>query len=202
MFSLYGIARTYPLILTAILLLQAGRGTVPQRVLLRGETASGAPQVSVVIWTDRSQYSLRDGIKIGGALQNDGNAPAYVDRRIRWTAAAGGLELEIRNAQGKILPARLLSDALMPPPNEDDTSILVRLEPGSSYGSYVLPLKVKDFFPKPGRYSLRAIYKSWLIKETVAPQLRNLPAVWADSPEIISEAVWIRVSSTAHRVRR
>jgi hypothetical protein len=89
----------------------------------------------------------------------------------------------------------------MPPPEEGDTSIFIQLEPGFLYGSYI-HLQVEAFFPKPGRYSLRAAYKSWLIKETVAPQLRNLRALWIDSPEIISEPVWIQVTSTTKRVRR
>lgn len=201
MFLLSSFVRIYPLILPALLLFQVGGETAPSRVSQQAETTSGAPQVSLVIWTDRAQYSLRDGIQVNGALQNDGNAPAYVDRRIHWTPAPGNLELEIRDERGKILPAPFLSDVLMPPPKEGDTSIFIRIEPGFLYGSYVR-LKVKDFFPKPGRYSLRASYKSWLFKDTVAPQLRDLPALWKDSPEIISEPVWIQVTSMTQRVRR
>jgi len=188
------------LILPAVAFLQIavtpGSNYDPQKV-----TSSGVDKVSLVIMTDRPTYSLKDVIKITAVLRNDGDQPIYVDRRIDWTAAAGGIELEIRNEQGKIFPARFLSDALMPAPNEDDTSILTRLEPASLQGNYVLSLKVKGFFPKPGRYSLRAIYKSWLIRETVAPQLRSLPAVWADAPEIQSDPVWIRINATAKRMR-
>ena len=201
MFLLSRFVRIYTLVFSAVLMFQVGGETAPYRVSQQTETANGVPQISMVIWTDRAQYSLRDGIKIGGALQNDGNAPAFVDRRIHWTPGAGSLELEIRNERGKILPANFLSDVLMPPPKEGDTSIFIRLEPGFLYGSYV-QLEVKDFFPKPGRYSLRASYKSWLFKDTVAPELRNLPALWKDSPEIISEPVWITVTSTGQRVRR
>ena len=201
MFLLSSLVPIYPLILPAILLFQVGDNTAAYRVSQQAETAGGVPQLSMVIWTERAQYSLRDEIKIGGALQNDGNEPAYVDRRIHWTPAAGSLELEIRDERGKILPAPFLSDVLMPPPKEGDTSLFIRLEPGFLYGSYVL-LKVRDFFPKPGRYSLRGSYRSWLFKESVVPQLRDLPALWKDSPEIISEPVWIVVTSEAKRVRR
>jgi len=143
---------------------------------------------------------MHDGIKINAALQNDGNAPAYVDRRIDWGGLGGGLKLEIMDEQGKALPARLESDAPMPPPKEGDTSILIRLEPGFLYGSYA-QLDVKDFFPKPGRYSLRVAYGSSLMKDLVVPELRDLPALWHDSPIIISEPVWIEVTSTAKKVR-
>jgi hypothetical protein len=201
MFLLSSFFRICPLIFLALLFFQVGDKTAAFRVSPHAQAASGVPQISLVIWTDRAKYSLRDGIKVGGALQNDGNAPAYIDRRISWSPAAGSLELEIRDERGKILPARFLSDVLMPPPKEGDTSIFIRLEPGFLYGSYLL-LKVKDFFPKPGQYSLRVMYKSWLRQETVAPQLRNLPALWIDSPVIVSEPVWIEVHSTAKRVRR
>jgi hypothetical protein len=201
MFLLWNFVRIYALILPAILLFQVADKTAPYRISQQAEASSAGRHVSLVIWTDRAKYSLRDGIKVNGALQNDGDEPWYVDRRISLGNAIGGLELEIRDEQGKILPARFMSDMIMPPPREGDTSFLIRLEPGFLYGSYVL-LKVKDFFPKPGRYSLRVAYKSWLIKETVAPQLRNLPTLWIDSPEIISEPVWIEVTSTAKRTRR
>lgn len=200
MFSLSSFVRIYLLVLPAILLFQAG-DNMPRRVSEQAVASSKALPVSLVIWTDRANYSLRDAMKVNGALQNNGHGPWYIDRRIAWTGGAGGLQLEIRNEQGKILPASYLSDVLMPPPPEGDKSFFILLEPGFLYGSY-MHLKVKDFFPKPGWYSLRVAYKSWLIKETVAPQLRNLPALWVDSPEIISEPVWIEVNSTAKRVRR
>lgn len=201
MFLLSSFVRIYPLILPAILLFQVGDKTAPYHVSQQAEASSGGRPVSVLIWTDRAKYSLRDGIKVNAALQNNGDEPTYVDRRMFWTGFGGGLDLEIRDEQGKPLPARFFSDVLMPPPMEGDTSILIRLEPGFFYGSYV-QLKVKDFFPKPGRYSLRVGYKSWLRKETVASQFRDLPALWADTPQIISEPVWIDVNSTANRVTR
>jgi len=39
-------------------------------------------------------------------------------------------------------------------------SILIRLDEGFFYGTSV-NLLVKDFFSKPGRYSIRVMYKSW-----------------------------------------
>lgn len=199
MVLLSSIVRIFPLILSTILLVQVNGKTAPHRMSQHVEVSRGR-QVSVIVWTDRVKYSLRDAIKVNAALQNSGET-TYVDRRMLWTGYGGGVELEIRDEKGKSLPARFLSDGIMPPPMEGDTSILIRLEPGFLYGSY-WHLKVKDFFPKPGRYSLRVAYKSWLRKETVVPEFRNLPALWIDSPEINSEPVWIEVSSTAKRVRR
>jgi len=201
MFLLSSFVRIYPLILSAILLFQMGDKTASYRVSPQAEASSGGRPVSLVVWTDRAKYSLRDPIKVNAALQNSGDETTYVDRRMLWNGYGAGLELEIRDERGKILPARFLSDGLMPPPKEGDTSILIRLEPGFFYGTYVY-LKVKDFFPKPGRYSIRVTYKSWLRRESVASQFRNLPALWADTPEINSEPVWIEVNAKANRVMR
>jgi hypothetical protein len=110
-----------------------------------------------------------------------------------WTGFGAGLKLEISDEQGKPVPARVLSDAIMPPPMKGDASVLIRLDEGFFYGTSVI-LLVKDFFPKAGRYSIRVIYKSWLRKESVATQLRDLPALWADTPQIASAPVWIEVA--------
>jgi hypothetical protein len=75
----------------------------------------------------------------------------------------------------------------------EDTSILIPLDSGFLYGTS-LRLLVKGFFPRPGRYSIRVIYQSMLPKELVAPQLRNLPALWSDTPSIPSDPVWIEVT--------
>jgi hypothetical protein len=201
MFLLSRFVRIYTLVLSAVLMFQVGGETAPYRVSQQAEPAEGVPKVSLIIWTDRAQYSLHEEMKINAALRNNGNAAGYVDRRLHWGGLAGGFKLEIRNEQGKALPASLESDAPMPPPKEGDTSILIKLEPGFLYGSHV-QLDVKDFFPKPGRYSLRVAYGSSLMKELVVPQFRDLPALWRDSPIIISEPVWITITSTGHRVRR
>jgi hypothetical protein len=64
---------------------------------------------------------------------------------------------------------------------------------GSLYGTWV-NLWVKDFFPEPGKYSIQVIYKSWLRKGFVGTQLRELPVIWADMPEIASAPFWIEVT--------
>src|SRR5437870_9055334 len=110
-----------------------------------------------------------------------------------WGGYGGGLKLEISDEHGKPVPARILSDAIMPPPKEGDPSILIRLDEGFFYGTWV-SFSVKDFLPKPGKYSIRVIYKSWLRKELVAAQFRGLPAIWADTPQIASAPVSIDVA--------
>jgi hypothetical protein len=185
--------RVYPSAISVILLFQIGGKVALSQDSQRPENSSASQPISVVIWTDHGKYLRGDSVKLNAALQNTGDASVYVDRRMFWTGFGGGLKLEIRDEQGKSLPARALSDAIMPPPKEGDTSILVRLDQGFFYGTSV-NLLVKDFFPKPGRYSVRVIYKSWLRKEFVPLQLRDLPALWADTPEIASEPVWIDVT--------
>jgi hypothetical protein len=139
---------------------------------------------------------------VNAALQNEGDETLYIDRRIFWGGLGGGLKLGIMDEHGKDLPARLaLSDAPMPPPKEGDTSFLIRLEPGYLYGTYVF-LKSQDFFPKSGKYALRVAYGSSLLKETVAPEFRNLPVLWAHSPIIESKPIWITVTAKGRSVRR
>jgi hypothetical protein len=110
-----------------------------------------------------------------------------------WGGFGGGLKMEIKDEQGGAIPARFLNDALMPPPRQGDLSILVRLDKGFFYGTW-LEIPVKDSFPKTGKYTIRVIYKSWLRKESVPPQLRDLPAVWADTPQISSAPLRIDVT--------
>jgi hypothetical protein len=152
-----------------------------------------ANPISVVVSTDRARYSLADNIKISVFLENTSQSVIYVDQRMFWTGLSGGLALYFADEHGSHVPAHVLSDAMMPPPPENDTSILVRLEPGFFYGTSI-GLVLKDFFAKPGKYSIRVTYKSMLPKELVAPQLRDLPALWMDTPPITSDPIWIDVA--------
>lgn len=190
------IRRMYPLAICAIFLLQAGVKMAPSQVSHRAETSSAGQPISVLIQTDREKYSTGDTVKLDVSLQNTGDATVYVDRRMFWGGLAGGLKLEISDEQGKPVPSHVLQDAIMPPPKEGDTTILVRLDSGFFYGTW-LDLPAKDSFPKPGRYSIRVVYKSWLRREFVAPQLRDLPALWADSPEIASQRVWVEIQQNS-----
>jgi hypothetical protein len=146
----------------------------------------------VVVRTDREKYSTSDSVKLDVSLRNTSDTTIYVDRRMFWGGFAGGLKLEIGDEQGKPVPSNARLDALMPPPKEGDTSILVRLDSGFFYRTW-LDLPVKESFPRPGRYSFRVIYKSWLRKEFVAPQFRELAVEWADWPALVSDPVWIEI---------
>jgi hypothetical protein len=181
-----------PLLLFAIPLFQAGK-MASLIVSPRTGTSNPGSSVSVVIRTDQRKYSLTDTVKLDVSLHNTGDRTVYVDRRMFWGGIGSGLELEIRDQQGKRVPLRILSDAIMPPPKEGDTSILVRLDEGFFYGTG-MDFLARDGFPKAGRYSIRVTYKSWLRKEFVAPQFRDLPALWAETPQITSEPIWIEVT--------
>lgn len=187
--------RSHSLAILTIFLFQAGVKMAPSQVSQQA-TSSAGQRISVLIRTDREKYSTGDTVRLDVSLQNTSDATVYVDRRMFWGGFAGGLKLEISDEQGKPVPSHVLHDAMMPPPKEGDTSILVRLDSGFFYGTW-LDLPVKESFPKPGRYSLRVIYKSWLRKEFVAPQLRDLPALWADSPEIASQLAWVEIQQNS-----
>jgi hypothetical protein len=182
----------YSIAVFTIFLFPIGVKMESSHVSQRAETSSGAQRISLIIWTDRGKYSLGDSVRVNAALQNNGGEPVYVDRRMFFTGYGGGLELDMEDANGKPITARPFSHAIMPPPQIDDLSILIPLDVGFLYGTSV-GLRVKDFFPKPGKYSIRVNYKSMISKEFVAPQLRNLPALWEDTPEIDSDTVWIEI---------
>ncbi len=150
-------------------------------------------RVRMVVYADHEKYSSGDSLTINALLENTGHNQVYVDRRMFWTGLSGGLKLVISDERGHFLPAHPFSDAMMPAPRPEDTSILIPLDSGFLYGTS-LRLLVKGFFPKPGRYSIRVIYQSMISKELVAPQLRNLPALWSDTPSIPSDPVWIEVT--------
>jgi hypothetical protein len=182
-----------PLVLFAILSFQGGGKMAAPKVSTQSENHNPGSHVSVVIRTDHGKYSLGDTVKLDVSLHNTGDREVYVDRRMFWGGIGSGLVLEIRDQQGKHVPLHLLYDHIMPPPKEGDTSILVRLDGGFFYGTE-MDFLAKDGFPKPGRYSIRVTYKSWLPKEFVAAQLRGLPALWAEAPAITSEPIWIEVT--------
>lgn len=184
--------RLYPPAIFAIILFQTGVTMAFPHAVQRADASSTGQPVAVLIRTDREMYSPNDTVKLSVALQNNSDATIYLDRRMFWGGLVGGLKLEINDAQGNPVPSHVLADALMPPPKAGDTRILVQLDSGFFYGTW-LNLPIKDSFPRPGRYAIRVIYKSWLRKEFVAPQLRALPVLWADTPAIVSQPVWIEV---------
>ncbi len=185
--------RICPLAVASIFLFQTAGEIASSQVSQRREDSGPGRHLRMVICTDHEKYSLNDSLRLNALLENTGDSRVYVDRRMFWTGLSGGLKLVISDEKGNFLPAELSSDAMMPPPVQGDTSILIPLESGFLYGTSV-NLSVKGFFPKPGRYSLRVIYHSMLPKELVAPELRELPALWFGAPSIPSKQVWIEVT--------
>lgn len=155
--------------------------------------ADGSHQgIKVAVHTDGNSYSRAEVIRLNASLENVGDNEVYVDRRMFWGGIAGGLKVVISDEQGRTVPAPMLQDALMPPPKPGDMSILIGLDSGFFYGTS-LELPVNEWFPKSGKYSIRVIYKSLLHKDFVSPQLRKLPAMWADTAAIASSPVWIDI---------
>jgi hypothetical protein len=157
------------------------RSTAPQ------QGSAVARSVRLVVKADKERYSPHDTIELSVALRNDGDSTVYVDTRMFW-GYSGGLQLEIRDQQGKEVPPKMQDDAIMPPAPEGDTTILNRLDQAFFYGTR-RKLPINEHFRGPGTYKIRVRYKSWLRKEEVETQLRNLPAIWGDSPAIDSDPI-------------
>lgn len=156
------------------------------------ESVTASSVISVHAQASGGRFTSGDVVRLSVSLQNDSERTVYVDRRLVWGGHAGGLRIEIRDRHGKVVPSRMLADAMMPPPQPEDITLLVRLERGCFYGTH-LELPVKETFPEPGRYSIIVGYKSWLRREHVGAQLRDVAAVWADAPEVVSNTVMIEV---------
>jgi hypothetical protein len=158
----------------------------------KGDDSKAMRSIKLLISTDQKKYSLLDSVELDVALRNVGDTPVYMDRRLEWGGYGGGLKLDIRDEQGRNVPLGILNDAILPPPQENDSSVLVRLDEGRFYGTWV-NLPTKQLFHSPGRYSIRVVYKSWLRKEYLESHLRSLPGIWSDDPPIVSEPIWIEI---------
>lgn len=185
--------RICPLMFWPVLLFQLHVGVSADEETQRTGPPDRAQSVIAVIRTDRQTYSLADTVKLEFSLQNTGDKTVYVDRRMFWGGLAGGLKLVMSDQRGNPVPPPMLMDALMPPPKEGDTSILIPLGAGFSYGTWV-ELPVREHFHSFGRYSIQVTYQSRLPKYLVAPSLRGLPALWDDTPEIHSDLLSISVT--------
>jgi hypothetical protein len=151
--------------------------------------------ISVAIRTDRQKYSLAEFVKLYISLENVSDDTVYVDRRFLFGGPIYGLTLLIRDEKGNLVRSGGYADARTPPPppRDGDASILIRLDEQCFYGTWV-KVPVKDRFLKPGRYSIQVEYKSWLQRDQVPPQLRDLPAIWEDAPSISSMPVWVEIT--------
>jgi len=151
--------------------------------------------VNIVIRTNSEKYSLNEKVKLYVSFENVSDQPIFIDRRMLLGGPVYGLTVEVRDESGNPLQFGNFSDALLPPPppRENDNSILIRLEDGFFYGRWV-NLKVSDIFKKPGTYSIRVSYKSWLHKDSVSPQLQDLPALWSDTPTMSSKPIRIEIT--------
>lgn len=184
------------MLLTGLVLLSIitlGFGARRQDDSLSGRESKSVHGAKVIVWTNKNRYSLNESVQLEVAIRNEGDAPLYLDRRMFWGYGAG-LLLDIRDEQDKHVAQRVRDDALMPPPMKDDPLPLVRLEEWQFLGTTRLLHITKDFPLKPGKYSIRVKYKSWLYREDFESRFRDLNVMWRDDPAIVSEPVWIEVT--------
>lgn len=161
-------------------------------------TANAELSIRLVIWTDRPKYPLSEELKLNAVLRNEGKSTVYVARRMAGFWDGGNLGIEISDEQGNHIPLPFRTHVPPPPPKEGDTSFLLPLDSGHSYGSW-FALSVKDFFHNPGKYSIRITYHNWLPKEFIPRKFRGQPVLGADTPSIVSEPLWIEVTDSAAR---
>lgn len=169
--------------------------TPTHHISQHGLTARTSPPVKMVIWTDRTKYMAKDIVQLNVLLRNEGNSTVYVSRRMAGFWDGGNLGMEISDDQGNRVPLPFASHVPPPPPppKKGDDSVLLPLEAGYSYGTW-MELLTKDFFRDPGKYSIRMTYHNWLPEDFIPRRLHGQPVLGADTPPIVSEPLWIEIT--------
>jgi hypothetical protein len=155
----------------------------------RGETAKRSKNVEIVLTGDKIKASLQDYLTLSISILNDGPDAVYVYRHLAW-GYSGGLVLHVQNEKGE--PVGQLECTVPPPPPPDDPTILVLLEEGRFYGVR-RRIRVDNFMPSPGRYTLRVEYWSPIPRAFVDPKLRNLTVLWHEDPSLYSNKLDLEV---------
>lgn len=150
-------------------------------------------QIGVRIATDKTSYGLVETITLTFLLRNEGSEDVYVDSRMFWTGLSGALQLQIEDERGNRVGRCGGSDAMLPPPEDDDPALLVRLAEGAFYGT-TLKIPVRQCLGTAGRFTVRALYRSNLDRDFVPLRLRTLRALWSPSPVKVAEAIQLQVA--------
>jgi hypothetical protein len=145
--------------------------------------------LKVLIRTDREKYSVKDVVKLCIWFEADGWI--FIDGRMLLGGPVYGLTLEVNDEWGKPVRFGTFADARLPPPPPRD-GVLVALDEDSFYGTRI-KLNVKQIFQKPGKYSIRVIYKGWVERGKDPPPLEDLLPIW-EAPSVPSEPVWIKIT--------
>src|SRR5215472_2719253 len=90
-----------PLVLVAAVGFEVRGEVASSRVRPQAQSSNRGQHVSLVIRTDRRKYSPTNTVKLDVSLHNTGDGTIYVDRRMFWGGIGSGLDLEVRNQQGK-----------------------------------------------------------------------------------------------------
>jgi hypothetical protein len=145
--------------------------------------------LSVHLALDKAQYKLNETFSFQVSLENCGTADLYVERYAN-LAGGGNFILDIRQSETgrKVYPQfGNISDAV--PPFDDEGRLpVVLLPPGGSFVN-MKELKVREYFRKPGRYTVTVSYASVLPESATSAR-----PVWDLShPVIASNTVVITV---------
>lgn len=149
-------------------------------------------RASVFLRTDKGSYSLAGSLAIDAGIMNSGADPIYVYGWISW-GYGGGLVIRLRNDHGKEIAPVLRDDTMLPPEN-DDSSMFVKLREGGDFFGTHREIAVKDLVKRPGKYTLQIEYRSPLSCNFVGSNLQKLPALWHEDASIFSKQVPFEVT--------
>ncbi|HEV2101815.1 MAG TPA: hypothetical protein VGR58_03460 [Candidatus Acidoferrum sp.] len=149
--------------------------------------ADNEATLSVLLSSDKKEYSLKEEIRWDARLLNSGTAPLTVFGHLRWGYGAG-LTIHISDSAGQDVPPKYLDDDMILPTEADDRCSYVVLPPGHYLGA-TRPDHVSNLVQKPGTYFVYVEYKIPLPKK-----YGKGPNFWSrEKPAVVSNRVEIDV---------
>jgi hypothetical protein len=154
-------------------------------------------QLAVQILAEPSAYRMKDSVHLDTRLKNIGAEPFYIFNDMCWNMA-NHLTLEVLDESGNYVKSHsdAKDDCLPAPPPKNDTSGLIKMEPGS-FEAITDNFDVRELVPGPGEYDLVVHYHSGISQEWISqyggPKMAALPIWTSDYSEIASNRLHIIV---------
>ncbi len=149
--------------------------------------ADNETKLSVLLSSDKKDYSLEEEIHWDARVLNSGTAPLTIFGHLRWGYGAG-LTIHVSDSADRDVPTRYLDDDMILPTEADDRYSYVVLAPGHYLGAS-RPDHVSDLVQKPGTYFVYVQYKIPLPKK-----YGKGPNFWSrEKPVVVSNRVEIDV---------
>ena len=162
-------------------------GTVTLAFHSHARTSEKA-KLTVLLSSDKSEYSLTEKIRWDVRLLNSGTEPLTVFGRLRWGYAAG-LTIHVTDTTGLDVPTSFLDDDVALPKELEARDSFVVLAPGHYLGTSARVDPVTSIVKSAGTYFIYVEYHTMIPKKS-----GKGPNFWsAEEPVIYSSKIAIHV---------